>query len=345
MFHVGMASLNAIKVSEEFLGALPKRVKDVMERRFGIGKSKDRKTLEAIGSSYGITRERVRQIEAYGLKKLRTNDFMKDKKDVFDTLKDEVIKRGGIGDEEGLLASLADSPEEKNHIRFLLALSGDFKRHKEDEEFKHRWSVDDKMADACHQTLKILHQNLEGKEPMEEGEIKTHLSSIASENLGVSLGGEALKSWLSVSKKIAANQLGGWGLVDSPHISPRGVRDLAYLVMKQHGSPMHFSEVSQAIKKNLSEPAHLQTVHNELIKDDRFVLVGRGLYALKEWGYQPGTVKDVIKNILETTGPMQREKIIEKVLKERHVKTATILINLQDKRYFKTLDDGTIALA
>ncbi|OGF82833.1 hypothetical protein A3B18_00255 [Candidatus Giovannonibacteria bacterium RIFCSPLOWO2_01_FULL_46_13] len=339
-----MASFNPVKTSEEFLGALPKRVRDVIERRFGIGKSKDRKTLEAIGASYGITRERVRQIESHGLKKLRSHDFMKEKQDVFEALKGELNKRGGVAEEEGFLSSLAKSPEEKNHIRFLLTLSEDFKRHKEDDEFKHRWSSDDKLASAAHETLKVLHKEISGAEPLEEKEIKAKLASIAETKLPEGIGEEATASWLSVSKLIAKNALGGWGLADSPHISPRGVRDLAFLVMKQHGSPMHFSEVTQAIKKNLSEPAHLQTVHNELIKDDRFVLVGRGLYALHEWGYQPGTLKDIMKNILTSAGPLPKERLIEKILKERHVKTATILINLQDKKSFKTLEDGSVAL-
>lgn len=339
-----MAQFNAIKVSDEFLGTLPKRVRDVVERRFGIGKSKDRKTLEAIGSSYGITRERVRQIEAHGLKKLRAHNYMKDKGDVFSALKTELMKSGGIIEEEKFLSSLAKSQEEKNSIRFLLTLAEDFKKHKEDDEFHPRWSSDEKMANAAHQTLKVLHKELEGQEPMEEGEVKAKLTALGTQHANVNLDPASAESWLSISKLVSKNQLGGWGLVDSPHISPRGVRDLAYLVIKQNGSPMHFSEVTQAIKKSLNEPAHLQTVHNELIKDKRFVLVGRGLYALGEWGYQPGTVKDVIKNIIVSSGPMPKEKVIEKVLKERHVKTATILINLQDKRYFKTQEDGTIAI-
>jgi len=82
-----------------------------------------------------------------------------------------------------------------------------------------------------------------------------------------------------------------------------------------------------------------------LIKDPRFVLVGRGLYALKEWGYEPGTVREVIRNILSSSGPLPKAALLEKVMKERHVKTATVLINLQNKKYFKTLADGRYAPA
>lgn len=343
-FNYDMAAINPIKTSEDFLETLPKRVRDVIEKRFGIGKAKERKTLEAIGASYGITRERVRQIEAHGLKKLRSHEFMKERRDVFEALKSELAKRGGIAEEENFLTALAREPGEKNYLNFLLTLTEDFKRHKEDEEFRQRWSVDDKLAEACHKTLAVLHKELTGQEPLEETELKTRLASLAQGHLGQALPPEALASWLSVSKLIGANKLGGWGLIDSPSISPRGVRDLAYLVMKKHGSPMHFSEVTQGIKKMLGESAHLQTVHNELIKDPRFVLVGRGLYALKEWGYESGTVRDVIKNILVSSGPLEKNKLMEKVLKERHVKTATILINLQDKKFFKTLEDGRISL-
>ena len=51
---------------------------------------------------------------------------------------------------------------------------------------------------------------------------------------------------------------------------------------------MHFKEVAEAISKTFGKKTHYATCHNELIKDSRFVLVGRGMYALAEWGYQAG---------------------------------------------------------
>ncbi|MEK7176190.1 MAG: hypothetical protein AAB695_02330, partial [Patescibacteria group bacterium] len=125
-----------------------------------------------------------------------------------------------------------------------------------------------------------------------------------------------------------------------PAIRIKGVRDYAYLAVKRHGEPMHFSEVAQAIGTLFSKKAHIATTHNELIKDPRFVLVGRGLYALSEWGYMSGVVKDVIRKIIEKEGPLTREKIVEKVLKERYVKENTILVNLQNSKYFKKDKDN-----
>ncbi len=337
-------ALNAVKTTEEFLAALPKRSREVLERRFGIGKSRERKTLEAIGSSYGITRERVRQIEAHGLNKLKRHELREKRKEVFDFLKDELMKRGGVSEEDKFLTELAAVPEDKNHVRFLLTLADEVKRLKEDDDFHYRWSADEKLTESAHQTLKNLHEELASSEPVSEKELKNKLSSGAKKVLGEELAEPALSSWLSVSKLLGQNKLGEWGLIASPHISPRGVRDLAFLVMKKHGSPLHFSETAVAIKKVLGEKAHVQTVHNELIKDNRFVLVGRGLYALKEWGYEPGTVLDIIRKILTSSGPLDKEKLMEKVLKERYVKPATILINLQNKNNFKSLADGRITL-
>lgn len=86
-----------------------------------------------------------------------------------------------------------------------------------------------------------------------------------------------------------------------------------------------------------------QTVHNELIKDARFVLVGRGTYALSEWGYKPGTVKDVMVQVLRENGnSMDKEEIIKKTLDQRQVKESTILLNLQDRNHFEKDKGGAV---
>jgi hypothetical protein len=156
---------------------------------------------------------------------------------------------------------------------------------------------------------------------------------------------EVIKRWLSLSRKIARNPLGEWGVADSPNVSARGIRDYAFLVLRKHGSPMHFTEVAKAIAEHFDRKAHIATTHNELIKDRRFVLVGRGLYALTEWGYSTGVVRDVIAEVIKKNGPLTREEIIEKVLRERYVKPNTILVNLQNAKYFKKTKDGKYVTA
>ena len=155
---------------------------------------------------------------------------------------------------------------------------------------------------------------------------------------------EVLRRWLAISKKIDKNPLGEWGPASSPNVKTKGVRDYAYLAVKKHGNPLHFREVSTLIEKMFSRAAHVATTHNELIKDNRFVLVGRGMYALREWGYTSGVVRDVIREMLKKEGSLTKDEIIEKVLKERHVKPGTIVVNLQNQKYFKRGKDGTFSV-
>ena len=155
---------------------------------------------------------------------------------------------------------------------------------------------------------------------------------------------DVLLRWLHISKRIGKNPLGEWGRVESPHVRIKNTRDFAFLTLKRHGSPMHFVEVAKGIEKLFSREAHPATTHNELIKDARFVLVGRGLYALKEWGYEPGVVRDVIKGIIERDGALLREEIIDRVKRERYVKDATIAVNLQNPMFVR-LSDGRYSLS
>ena len=143
-----------------------------------------------------------------------------------------------------------------------------------------------------------------------------------------------------MSKTISKNPLGEWGKTSSPNIHTRGVKDYAYLIMRKHGSPMHFREVADAITKTFNRKTHYATCHNELIKDPRFILVGRGLYALAEWGYKPGIAREVIRDILKKDGPLSKEEVIEKVMKERYFKKNTILVNLVNPKYFKKNKTG-----
>jgi len=66
----GELPMHPEEVTIKLFAVLPKRTKDVLDQRFGLGKSPNRMTLDAIGKRYGITRERVRQIEADGLSRI-----------------------------------------------------------------------------------------------------------------------------------------------------------------------------------------------------------------------------------------------------------------------------------
>jgi DNA-directed RNA polymerase delta subunit len=113
--------------------------------------------------------------------------------------------------------------------------------------------------------------------------------------------------------------------------------------LKEKNQPLHFTQIAHLIDeyKLGKKKAHPQTVHNELIKDDRFVLIGRGIYALAEWGYSEGTIKDVIKEILaKSDRPLEKEEILKEVFRIRKVKKATVMINLNNSSIFEKRDNS-----
>lgn len=329
------------EVTKKLFTALPKRTKDVLEQRFGLGKNPKRMTLEAIGQKYGITRERVRQIEADGFNRIRKSPQMRESAPVFTALEGYFEHQGGVIKEEHVLRNLAPHPKHENHVYFLLSLHDPFLRYHENDELCDRWSHGETAEENAKKSLDGAVEELRkvGR-PVEEKDLYDILSSSARSATGSEVGSAVLANWLALSKLISKNYFGQCGLVEFPEIKPRGVRDLSHMVLTRHGKPLHFSEVASHIGKLTGQPVHTQTVHNELIKDGRFVLVGRGLYGLSSWGYTPGVVKDVISEVLKKNGPMAKDKIISEVLRQRIVKPNTVFINLENKRYFKKLADG-----
>lgn len=333
-------SFNPKQVVKRLLSSLPPRAQDVIVGRFGLNQGGDEMTLEAIGKKYGITRERVRQIENYAVSHIRKADSYIKEKAVFEELRDTINKMGGVVAEDDLLNNLGKDVSTQKHLHFLLVVGDDFNKIKEDSEFKHRWHVDKTLSDRIHEALQKLYTGLGDDEIIPESEIINsfleHLKDVSEEYKQ----DEILTRWLAISKNVSKNPLGEWGKTRSSNIKTKGVRDYAYLILRKHGSPIHFREVAKLISEVFKKKAHVATTHNELIKDPRFVLVGRGLYALKEWGYSTGVVRDVIREILKKSGPLSKEAVLEKVMKERYVKANTVMVNLQNPKYFKKNKQG-----
>ncbi|MCW9054728.1 MAG: hypothetical protein OQJ98_01990 [Candidatus Pacebacteria bacterium] len=332
------------QVTQKLLATLPERARDILIRRYGLGKSTKKMTLESIGEQYGITRERVRQIENHALQNIQRSDVFEKSESAFKELEMLIDALGGVVAEDELLAQISKEKATQNHLHFLLVIGTTFNNKKEDAEFAPRWFVDKDLADQVHTALKDLYTNISDDDLIPESQlIANFLEKLKGLNEQYRQE-EILKRWLSLSKTIAKNPLGEWGLASSPNVRAKGVRDFAYLAIKHHGSPMHFTEVAEAISELFNKKAHVATCHNELIKDKRFVLVGRGLYVLSEWGYTSGVVKDVLRAILEKDGPLTKEDILDRIRKERYVKDNTVLVNLQDSSIFTKDEDGRYAL-
>lgn len=329
------------KICKDLLKGLPERTINIIERRFGL-KSGERETLESIGQSYGITRERVRQIEEEGLKKCRKR--AEKYSDIFEHFSQTLNSWGDVKREDELLKFLGGD-KFQNHVYFLLTLSGDFIRVPGDDNFYTFWTKTKEAIDLAKRVVELTLNKFKKEKVLLS---KDKLFDIQKEEIEKALDRKINKnifsSYLELSKQIKQNYEGCIGLKSWMEINPKGIKDKAYLVFKKQGKPLHFRELATLIGvtfTDLNKKAHPATVHNELIKDDRFVLVGRGTYALKEWGYIPGTVKDVILQVLkETDRPLTREEIAKKVMAQRLVKPNTILFNLEDKKFFEKDEQG-----
>lgn len=336
-------SFDSAQLAKRLLAAVPERAREILVRRFGLGASAERETLEAIGDRSNITRERVRQIEAAGLDAVRGSKAFKDATGAFEEITKYIHSLGAVVPEETLFAALGKDEKTRNRFRFFLVVHSAFSRERETNSFIARWHVDHATAKHVHEALTRLYSSLSDTEVVAEGDLLDRFLDELKEVNDAYKNEEVMKRWLTLSKHIGSNPLAEWGRTSAPAIRIKGVRDYAYLAVKRHGAPMHFSDVAKTISSLFSKKAHIATTHNELIKDPRFVLVGRGLYALTEWGYRPGVVRDVIRETLAEKGPMKKDEIIKHVKKARFVKDNTILVNLNDPRYFKRLKDGRYA--
>lgn len=333
------------QVVKRLLSSLPDRAREIIIFRYGLGKDSKRMTLDGIGKKYGITRERVRQIENYALGVIRKSDAYADEKACFSEIENLLHTLGGVVVEDDFLGHVSKDVSLQNNIHFILTVGEPFKKIREDDNFRHRWHVNESLSKNVEDALHKLYAGLSTEDLLPEsemvGRLLTHLEQVSEKYKNQ----EIMKRWLSISKKVGKNALGDWGMTHSSNIHTKGVRDYAFLVIRKHGSPIHFRDVAKQIEKLFNKKAHVATTHNELIKDKRFVLVGRGLYALAEWGYAPGVVRDVIKNILEKNGPLTKDEIVGKVMKERYVKENTIAVNLQNPKYFKHDKEGRYSVA
>lgn len=348
--------VNPARLVADIVDTLSPRLKEVVSLRFGL-KDGRRHTLEAIGQKYGITRERVRQIQNDAFKQLARAPLMQKVKPLFEALNDHVEAHGGVRKESALLeADLASygndlhKPEQKSAVYFAMHLHPEFERHLEDDGWHTFWTSTKSGSATVKRFANSLVDHFESRTlPLGEKEMKELVERMLSK-LGYkgSLNARVANAYCGLIKPVSRNIYGEYGLRKWPEINPVGVRDKAYLVFKKLQKPMHFKDVALAINQAgfSKRSAHPQTVHNELIKDERFVLIGRGIYALKEWGYAAGTVKDVLVGILKKSGrPLSKEEIMDSIAKQRIVKPNTIVLNLQNKSYFKKTSDGRFALA
>ena len=382
------AILDSQVILDSLFNVLRDKEREVLTMRFGLAKN-EKTTLEAIGSLYNLTRERIRQIENSAINKIKKHgEFDKYTSSLRDVINSLLEEHGGIMEHNYLinnlsyLSMLANSEQKanaevlKNHYAFILAklLADSFDYVKENSHYSDLWKL--KFASVDHleemlgfmikklQELKTVLKTEEIIKLAKENDIykkyadrleatnNFDISNIVkngdfSENTDIINENKALYSLLQASKALQQNKFGRWGIKDWPEITPKTINHKIYLIIKHSGQPMHFREIADKINAISfdSKKANAATVHNELILDNKYILIGRGIYALKEWGYENGTVGEVVAQVLAEAGkPLSKDEIMDGVLKKRLVKKATINLALMDKTKFKK-ENGKFQLA
>lgn len=320
------------------------REREIISRRFGLFDRKE--TLEQIGELLGITRERVRQLEKAVMIRLRLQaeeNKLPNLAELEETFTKTLKESGNVARVSALTDKLIEGESTKidqSRVAFLAELMPNLEVITENDHYHQSVAIkdvhDEKKVHSHVQNILDAIKKL--GEPHPVNKISDAVSSKDPKHV------EALAS---VSKHLSTLN-GKWGLNKWPTVNPKNIRDKIYVILQQQGKHMHFNEIAEAIKKSdfKRKDVTTQAIHNELIKDSRFVLIGRGIYALKEWGYKRGTVSDIITEVLKEAGePLHRDEIVKRVLKSRYVKETTILLNLQGKKKFQRVAKATYALA
>ncbi len=335
-------NMNITEILEGFhkvLDSLTEKERSVITRRMGFETKKE--TLQQIGDRYGITRERVRQIEDVGIQKIGRIMKVSNLAYIQEKWEEIVRMHGNIVTRDRLVSALIAELwiEGASYESILdIMLQSDFSlRRSKPKLGTHTYfyfpEVSKKMIESIHkEAVKIL------KRRWDIMEMSLLYETIRS-NLFAQFGKLEtimIDSIMDVYIDIIKGEKKYIGLEKWKILNPSTLKDKAVYVLKKEKEPMHFMDISNKITEFFHEPVKISTIHNELIRNDDFVLIGRGIYVLKDWGYQSGTVLDVILDIFKKAGePLSTDEITARVLKKRQVKKTTIYMNLQNKKYIE----------
>jgi predicted Zn-ribbon and HTH transcriptional regulator len=344
MTEVAENQLQLEQIITDILGTIDReREREIIARRYGLFDRKE--TLEQIGELLGITRERVRQLEKAVMVRLKLMAGAGDLPHIASVqtlFLDKIRDLGYITRVANLTPKLAaeNTRIDQARVSFLAELCPKLAVVEDNDHFHHAIGIADMHDEAAIKDLvgKVIEAIKQIGQPSDIKQIAEAAGHEDHQHVAA----------LAATSRQLATLNDRWGLVKWPMVNPKNIRDKIYVILHENGKPMHFNEIAGAIKESdfKRKDVTTQAIHNELIKDKRFILIGRGIYALHEWGYAKGTVADIITEVLKKAqAPLHRDEIVKQVLKSRHVKETTILLNLQGKPQFKRVAKATYALA
>ncbi len=359
--------VNFSELVGELFKSLNSREIEILKERYGLFDGKA-STLEVIGKKHNITRERVRQIERGAIHKIK---FSKNFEFLVRGFRMSVIQnlmsKGGLASETDIIKEFyEENQESSNMLIFLIKLlEPEYLEEIKLDNVNKSWMIKNVSLDRFNEIISEVKKILEEhKQPLLINgllELFKKTDYYQKHNTEFNLGmlntlsedsfrddkdfvlKSVLNSYINISQIITINPFGEIGLNSWHSIAPKRMCEKIYLILKHAGKPMHFRDITKAINEAHFDKkiAHTPTIHNELILDNRFVLIGRGIYALKEWGYKNGVVIEIIEEILKKSGqPMSKKSIYEAVKQQRIVKDGTIYLALNNREKFIKNSEG-----
>lgn len=337
---------------DELLSDLNSREADVIKKRFGINSKP--LSLEKIGKEYGITRERVRQIEDKALKKISHKSlqlafFEKTLYPIInDLLGDLKIKR-----EIFIYRKLNEiydiKEEEMNILRFFFNIFEKIYYKEENRLFNSFLSTQKHFFEKGLKILNHLYNRLEKNKDTilkEEDVLKILLNEIKIHwNIQPSV--EEILEFLKISKVIKRNPLNEYGHFKHPRITPVLLKNKIKIIFEIEKRPLHFNEIHQKLLELSEIEDELlpfvwkkrytnHSIHNALLENDDFVKYGRGKYVLREWGYEEGHIIALMRKILEERKEVDVDELYEFIRNHKECAPATFRLYLY--KYFKVKD-------
>jgi predicted Zn-ribbon and HTH transcriptional regulator len=360
-----MKSSTIEKTVNELLELLPSKMKAILVARFGLDGEKP-KTLEAIGKTLGVTRERVRQIEVASFKKLKKTKKSEEALKTLEGLEATLEKQGRFLGVKGFEQSTFKgkmSLLQENQLKVVLNSHQKFYYKKGNGKFSGLWyfKSTEKSAEIVGNVYESVLNYFKDNEKLIELDklmkvILTDDFCTANEKsllFDDEYAKNRLETILRNGKLTGVNLLNQWGLKAWKLIRPKGVRERAYLVFQKHQKPLHFREITELINNHfdLKKPAIPETVCNAIIHFDEFIAVEYGIYALVEWKLFDEEIKNEIVEFLGRAAEDNTSKqgafvkldriaahITEK--QNKSIKTFVIQANLFDKELFSRRGDA-----
>jgi hypothetical protein len=274
---------------------LNQREKDIIFRRFGF--EGEEETLEELAQDYNLTRERIRQIQEKALEKilpvLRSNpetNLLIEKSKKF-------LKPIGVRREQTFLnlvqKEFGYNYKETKIFKFFTIFSQKIIFHPGDEDVYGFYALEEKVLKICRHLLKkIYFYLLETQRLYTEDELLNLTLKEIKRHFKIEPNSEDLLDFLKILKNLGKNPFNFWGLRSNNFITPRCLKDKIIFLFKLEKKPLHFREIYQKLHelaKTHDESIHyfwhknynVNSIKNELIRHQDFVLVKRGTYYLQ----------------------------------------------------------------